>query len=149
MKIRLLLVTLGLAVAPSLFAQNPTPKRDFNTPIGDAMDKMRTANQGLGAQLADASKNADSLARLATIKTQAAEAKKHEPVRAAEAEDKAAFMTNYRSDMDKFIAQIEKVEAALKANNNAEAEKLFNEAANTQKAGHKSYKKGKAGAKKG
>jgi cytochrome c556 len=143
MKIRLLLVTLALAVAPSLFAQAPAPKRDFNTKIGDAMDKMRTANNGLGAQLADASKNADSLARIATIKENALEAKKHEPVRAAEAPDKAAFIANFKSDMDKFVAQLDAVTAALKANDNPGAVKAYDEAVTAQKAGHKAYKQGK------
>jgi len=38
---------------------------------------------------------------------------------------------------------VEKVEAALKANNNAEAEKLIGQMADAQKAGHKEFQKKK------
>jgi hypothetical protein len=43
--------------------------------------------------------------------------------------------------MKKFIELCGKLEAALKANNNAEAEKLCAAMGDAQKAGHKQYKK--------
>ena len=51
------------------------------------------------------------------------------------------IIADYQAEMKKFIELCGKLEAALKANNNAEAEKLCAAMGDTQMAGHKQYKK--------
>ena len=43
--------------------------------------------------------------------------------------------------MKKFLELLGKVEAAVKANKNEEADKILKEVGDAQKAGHKQYKK--------
>ncbi len=139
MKIRLLLATLACALAtvPAINAAEP------ETELGGKMDKMSGAFRALRRQIADATKNTDSLAKLATIKENAQASLKLDPAWKADkpAADQAKFVTDYQADMKKFIELVGKVEAALKAGNNTEAEKLVGEMGSAQKAGHKQFKK--------
>ena len=126
MKIRSLLIALSLALAAG-----PAARAD-ETPLGERMEKMGGAFRALRRQITDASKNADSLAKVATIRKNAEESLKFDP---ALAKDQPA------DKRQKFIELCGKLEAALKANINAEAEKLCAAMGDAQKAGHKQYKK--------
>ena len=57
------------------------------------------------------------------------------------AAEQAKFVADYQAEMKKTIELLGKVEMALKANNNAEAEKLLAAVGDAQKAGHKQFKK--------
>lgn len=137
MKIRALLVTLSLALAAG------TAVRADETPLGERMEKMGGAFRALRRQITDASKNADSLAKVATIRKNAEESLKFDPALAKDqpADKQKKFIADYQAEMKKFIELCGKLEAALKANNNAEAEKLCAAMGDAQKAGHKQYKK--------
>jgi soluble cytochrome b562 len=139
MKIRLILATLACALVtiPAIQAA------DAETELGGKMDKMSSAFRALRRQITDASKNADSLAKLATIKENAQAAMKLEPAWKADkpAADQAKFVADYKADMKKFIELVGKVEAALKANDNDGAGKLLAAMGDAQKAGHKQFKK--------
>jgi len=141
MKIRLFLLTLvcSLAVGPGAIAAEP------ETELGNKMDKMGSAFRALRRQAADATKNADSLAKIAVIKENAIASMKLDPVKKKDlpAADQKKFVGDYQAKMKDFIALVEKVEAAFKANNNAEAEKLIGQMADAQKAGHKEFQKKK------
>lgn len=140
MKIRLSLLALACALVVA-----PLRAEDKETELGGKMDKMGSAFRALRRQAADASKNADSLAKLATIRENAVASMKLTPAKAADlpAAEQAKFVAAYKADMEKFIALTDKLTAAFKAGNNAEAEKLLGEMANAQKAGHKEYQKKK------
>ncbi len=139
MKIRLILATLACALAtvPAINAAEP------ETELGGKMDKMSGAFRALRRQVADATKNADSLAKVATIKENAQAALKLEPAMKADkpAAEQKQFVADYQTEMKKTIALLDKVAAALTANNNAEAEKLLAAVGDAQKAGHKQFKK--------
>ncbi|MDP3072828.1 MAG: cytochrome b562 [Opitutaceae bacterium] len=139
MKIRLLIATVACALAAGPFLQ----AAETETELSKKMDKMGGAFRALRRQVADSSKNADSLAKLATIKENAMASTKLEPAMKADkpAAEQAKFVADYQAEMKKFVGQIEKVEAALKSNNNAEAEKLVAAMGDAQKAGHKAFKK--------
>lgn len=141
MKIRLILLTVvcALAVGPGAFAAEP------ETELATKMDKMGSAFRALRRQAGDASKNADSLAKIATIKEAAVASAKLEPVKKNDlpAAQQKKFVADYQAKMKEFVALVEKVEAAFKANNNAEAEKLIGQLADAQKAGHKEFQKKK------
>jgi soluble cytochrome b562 len=141
MKIRslLLAVACALAIGPGTFAA------DTETELGNKMDKMGSAFRALRRQAADASKNADSLAKVATIKENALASLKLEPAKKMDlpAAQQKKFVADYQAKMKEFVALAEKLEAAFKANNNAEAQKLIGQMADAQKAGHKEFQKKK------
>ncbi len=140
MKIRVLLFALAcsLAVGPAVRAAD-----EPETELGGKMEKMSSAFRALRRQITDASKNADSLAKVATIRQNAEAAIKLEPAKKVEipAADQKKFVADYQADMKKFIELCGKLEAALKANNNEEAGTLLAAMGDAQKQGHKGYKK--------
>jgi soluble cytochrome b562 len=137
MKIRVLLLSVACALAVSPLA------RADETELGGKMEKMSGAFRAIRRQITDKSKNADSLAKLAVIKQNAEASLKYEPAKKSEipAANQAKFVADYQAGMKKFIALCDKLEAALKADNNAEAEKICGAMADSQKAGHKEFKK--------
>lgn len=141
MKIRSLIFTVVCALAVGIGAQSARA----DTELGDKMDKMGSAFRTLRRQAADASKNADSLAKVAVIKENAIASAKLEPAMKSDkpAAEQAKFVAAYQAKMKEFVALAEKLEAAFKANNNAEAEKLIGQMADAQKAGHKEFQKKK------
>jgi hypothetical protein len=148
MKIRLTLVTLicALVALPSMHAQDGQAKKKApETELGRHMEKMNDAMRTLRNQVADASKNADSLKLVATIKENAAASLKLEPAKKKEipAADQAKFVAGYKEQLQKTIDLVGKLEGALKAGNNADAAKLLDDVAAAQKSGHKEYKQQK------
>lgn len=139
MKIRLLLLTavFALASGPGLNAA------EAETELGAKMEKIGGAFRALRRQIADPSKNADSLARLATMRENLQAGLKLEPAMKSEvpAAGQKKFVADYQEEMKRFIALVEKTEAALKANNNDEAAKLVNTMGDDQKKAHKMFKK--------
>lgn len=140
MKIRLSLIAVVFALAAGLVARAAD---EPETELGGKMEKMGGAFRALRRQITDASKNADSLAKIAVIKENAQAAAKLEPAKKAElpAADQAKFVADYQAEMKKFIELVSKVEAALKANNNEEAGKLVTQMGDDQKKAHKQFKK--------
>lgn len=147
MKIRLsLLVALLCAfVLTPVHAAEGKKGHEEETELGAKMDKMGSAFRALRRQISDASKNADSLARLAVLRENAEASLKLDPAKKADLPpaEQAKFVADYRAKMKDFLALVDKVEAALKANNNDEAAKLVGVMADAQKAGHKEFQKKK------
>ena len=145
MKIRLLLATLVCAVmtVPGLRAEDA--RKEAETELGAKMEKMGGAFRKLRRQVADASKNQDSLAQVAIIRENATAALKLEPAKKADlpAADQAKFVAAYRVEMKEFISLAGKLETALKAGNNEEAAKLCSAMGDEQKKGHKEFQKKK------
>lgn len=139
MKIRALLFTLICALVTS----TGVLAADAETELGGKMEKMGGAFRALRRQITDASRNADSIAKVATIRQNAEASMKLDPAMKKDipAAKQAKFVADYQAEMKKFIALCDKLTAALKANNNAEAEKLCAQMGDAQKAGHKGYKK--------
>jgi hypothetical protein len=129
------------APAPAAPAAAPKEKKP-ETELTKQMDKMNGAFRKLRKQSTDATKNADSLEQVAILKKYAEAAIKLEPLKATEvpAADKAKLIEGYRAEMKDFLAMVDKLEAAFKANNNEEAAKLVADLGKMQKEGHKEYK---------
>ena len=109
------------------------------------MAKMSDALKALKGQVSDASKNADSLKLIATIRDAANAGMKLDPAKKADvpAADQAKFIEGFHDGLKNLIAQVGKVEAALKAKDNAGAAKLIDDVDAASKAGHKEYKQKK------
>src|SRR3954465_1453923 len=115
------------------------------TELEDKMDDINTAYRKLNRQISDASKNADSLKQVAIIKQSAQAATKLEPIRKKEvpAGDQAKFMADYQAKMKEFVGNVDKLEAAFKANKNDEAAAILKQMKQDQEEGHKAFKKEK------
>ena len=136
------LIAGPVAFAADAASAAPAKGEKPDTELTKKMDKIGGAFRKLRKQAGDASKNADSLEQVAIIKQYATEASKLEPLKASEvpAADKAKMIAGYKAEMKDFLAAVDKLEAAFKANNNNEAAKLVQELGKMQKEGHKEYK---------
>jgi len=138
-------LTLFLALAvllpalPSLRAADDKKETELETTMG----KMNGAFRKLRRQVLDASKNAESLELVASMRAASVKSTELIPALAADKPEaeRAAFVAGYKKQMQEFMAALAPLEAALKANNNAEAEKLVAGLGAMQKKGHKEYKK--------
>jgi soluble cytochrome b562 len=115
------------------------------TPLEDKMEDINAAYRKLNRQISDATKNADSLKQVGIMRDSANAALKLEPKKKAEvpAGDQAKFLADYQTHMKEFIANIGKVETALKANKNEEAAAALKSLKQDQEEGHKMFKKDK------
>ncbi len=143
MKIRLSLLALlcALIAAPIHVQAADEPETELET----KMDKMGSAFRLLRRQIKDPAKNASSLEKLATMKENAQASLKLEPAKTATlpAAEQKKFVAAYQAKMKEFIGLIDKLETALKANDNAEAEKLLSAMSDAQKKGHTEFQKKK------
>jgi soluble cytochrome b562 len=142
MKTRLLFVLPILALA-ALLGLQAQEKKD-QSELGAKMDNMRKSFSSLNKQSDDATKNEDSLAKLATIRQNAEASLKLEPPYKAQvpADQQAKYMADYQAKMKELIAEIGKAEAAFKANNNADAKAALAKMGAIQKQGHKAFPEG-------
>ncbi|MEY4939558.1 MAG: hypothetical protein RIQ93_1293 [Verrucomicrobiota bacterium] len=143
MKIRLIAFTIicAFVAALGLQAQDKEPE----TELGKKMEKMSGAFRRLSRQIKDPSKNEDSLKQIAIIRENSEASAKLEPDLKKEipAAKQAKFVEDYRAKMKSFLADLGKLEAAIKAGKNAEAESLLATVKQGQKEGHTDFKKDK------
>lgn len=141
MKNRFLFAILlcALAITPRVHAQHD------ETPLGEKMDDLSDAYKKLGKQINDASKNEDSLKLVAIIHNSAEAALKFEPAKKADlpAADQAKFVENFHASMKKFIGEVDKLAALLKAGDNPAAAKQLDVLKQLQREGHKEFQKKK------
>jgi soluble cytochrome b562 len=143
MKIRLFLFAFisALALAPAgLRAAD-----DDQTELGAKMEKIGGNWRKVKAQIADASKNDDTLAKLAVIKENMVAAQKLEPelAKSKSGAEKDKFVADYHAKMKEEIEKVDKIVALVKAGKNDEADKLVKVVDQDSKDAHKSFKKGK------
>ena len=139
MKLRTLLLSLicaAVTLPGASAAEGKAKSADKEeTELGGHMDKMSGAFRKLKRQIADATKNEDSLKLVATIKAESAASTKLTPAWKPEQKEK------YQAKMKDFNAKVAKLEMALKAGKNDEAAKIADELGAAQKEGHKEFKK--------
>jgi soluble cytochrome b562 len=137
----LLIVTLSVItpVLPPLHAAGG----EKHTALEDSMEKMNGAFRKLRRQVTDPTKNANSLELVANLRAASQKSIDLVPKLAAERPEaeRPAFTAAYKKQMEEFVAALAPLEAALKAGNNAEAEKLVADLGARQKKGHKDFKK--------
>lgn len=149
--LRSLIASLTLLVGSALFAADgapaaaPAPAHKEKKPeseLEQKMDKMNGAFRKLRRQATDATKNADSLEQVAILRESAVAAAKLDPAKAAEIPEanRKAWIADYQAKMKELLANIDKLEAALKAGQNEEAGKIVAELNSQQRAGHKEFR---------
>jgi len=128
MKIRLFLVAVLLSFSAAVVVRADEHKKPAHdeTELEGKMDSMGKAWKKLKRQVADATKNAESLQLVATINAAAEEAAKLVPAMTTDlpVADREKFVADYRLGIKKLVAELAKLETALKAGKNDEAAKL-------------------------
>jgi hypothetical protein len=151
MKIRLIILSLvcSLATLPVLRAQDDATKKmapkEDQTPLGEQMEKISGAFRKINKQVADAAQNADSLKQVAIIKDATAAALKLEPAKEKDlpAADQAKFVADYQAKMKDFIATVDKLDAAFKANDNTGAAAILKDMKTQEDDDHGDFRKKK------
>jgi hypothetical protein len=145
MKIRILTTALICAIV-ALPVTRAQEKKDDQTEMGAKMEKASGAWRAAKKQADKPEQKVDTLAKLATVKENLNAALKYEPAKTADVPeaDRAKFLAAFRDKLKMEIANVEKVEAAVKAGAPAEEiGKLIGEVDKTQKEGHTEFKKKK------
>jgi soluble cytochrome b562 len=151
MKIRILFLPLICILAATLGVQaQDKGAKATETELETKMDEINAAYRKLNRQISDATKNADSLKQVGIIKQNAAASAKLEPVKKKEvpAADQAKFVADYQAKMKSFMADVDKLEAALKAGKNEDAAAALKTLKQDQDEGHKQFRKDKKEKKK-
>ena len=136
MKLKTLLtsvIALAIGASVSIAADD--------TPLSKEMSAMNKALRTLKRQAADASKKADNLALIATMKEKCAAGLKFEPAKTKDqpAGDKAAYLEKYKKQMADLDKAIDELKAAVEAGNADAATKVFEKLADIKEKGHKDF----------
>lgn len=142
------LVSFVLLTGSIAFAADAAPapaaaaEKKPETELTQKMDKMNGAFRKLRRQAGDASKTAESLELVATLREMSVASARLEPARAVTIPEagRKKWIADYQAKMGELQAQIDKLEAALKAGQNEEAARIVQAIAALQKEGHKEYK---------
>jgi soluble cytochrome b562 len=141
----LLLATLALPVAslPVVHAQPaPASAAKEETELDHKMEDMNGAFRKLRRQISDASAKASSLELVAKIRKASDESTALIPAKAEKIPeaDRAKFVADYQSKMKDFIAELDKLKAALEADKFDEAATILTKLGNLQKSGHREFR---------
>jgi len=149
MNIKNLILAVSLSLPFALMVPAQEPKKEHKkehkpeTELEGKMDEMGGAFRKLRGQIQDASKNADSIALVEKIRAAATEAAKLKPAKTEDLPeaDRAKFVAEFQKDMKELIGNFDKLEAALKAGDNASAAKQIGDIRAAQKEGHKEFQR--------
>lgn len=148
MKSCVLLFTLCscLAIPALCAADQPSAwahRHKKTTELGEHMEKMGHAFRLLGREVNDPTKNADALKQVEIIRVNAEAAAKLKPAKTADVpvDQQAKFVSDYHEKMKGLLVDIDALESALKANNNATAAELVKKLKTDMGQGHKQFRK--------
>jgi soluble cytochrome b562 len=145
---KLLLALLLLSPFATIRAQpapGAPPAGQEETELDGKMNALRGAFNKLRKQVSDPAANASSLELVAKLRKAAEEAIALAPARAAEVPeaDRARFIEKYQAGMKAFVAEVAKLETALKEGKNDEAAAIVAKLGAMQKEGHKEFRRAK------
>jgi Cytochrome b562 len=131
--------TLALMLAPlAMQAQEAAAK----TPLALRMAQMDTAFRALRPQVADAAKNDSSIKLVTRMETNAKAALAFEPAKKAQVapDSQPAFGEGFQRELKVMVGMLERLNVALKANNNTGAAALVDSMAAQQRSSHMVYR---------
>ena len=132
-----LLVSFSLLAAPALGAAEE--KKD--TELSKKMEQIETGLKKLRRTLRKTEENADSLKTIGEVKKLMEECKKLAPAMASSVPEaqRAKFIESYKKDMDAVIAEMGKMEKAVKDGKNADAQAVLKKLTAMEEDGHGKY----------
>ena len=135
--------------APAATPAAPAHGKKEHTPLEKQMSRIRKSMRALHSQIGDPAKNPSSIDLVATIHDAATTSLDLTPAKASDftGVERDTFIAHYRSAMKDFIASVDSLTAALKANDNAAAEKIYKELPSEEKKDHKAFRRPEKDAK--
>ena len=120
----------------------PAIAGDEDTPLGKEMEKISKALKSVNRDIADASKKADNVKKVADAKVACAAASKFEPAKTKEvpAAEKAKFLEGFNASMQEMGKELDALKAAVEAGKTDEAKSLIEKLNAGKKEAHKKYK---------
>lgn len=114
---------------------------DEDTPLSKEMSAMNKSLRMLKRQIADASKKDDNLALVGKMKASVDASLKFEPAKTKDipAADKAAYLEKYKQQMNDLKKSFDELEAAIKADKQDDAKKIFEKLSEQKEKGHKDF----------
>jgi soluble cytochrome b562 len=129
-------VAFSIPAAPAVYAAE-----EKDTELQKKMEEIETGLKKLRRTLRKAEENPESLKTIAQVKVAMEASKKLPPAMAAslpEAE-RAKFIESYKKDIDAVIAEMGKMEKAVKDGKNADAQAVLKKLSEMEEAGHEKY----------
>jgi soluble cytochrome b562 len=136
MKFRTLLLTCCLIA--SVFSL----RADEDTPLEKQMQIMARSMKQLSQQIADSTKQQESITLLETLKKAASDSKGLDPRKTASIPqaNREKFLTDYKAQMDKLSEAFNQIEEALKAGKYDQAKAQLATVGSIKKEGHSKFK---------
>jgi soluble cytochrome b562 len=139
----LLAVFAAALIAPGsrAVAAEEKEKKSQDTELAKHMEVIEKGMKKLKRSLKESKENDASAATAAEIKKAAGECLKQVPVMAKKVPEgeRAKFVENYKKDMTAFIAEVGKLEDAVKAGKNEEALAIHKKLGDLEDKGHEKY----------
>jgi hypothetical protein len=112
-----------------------------DTPLGKEMSQMNKSLRLLKRQVADPAKKQENLELLAKIRKNTKASHDYEPAKAKDvpAAEKAAYIEKYKKQLDDLDKTFERLETAIKADNQDDAKKEFEKLTELKEQGHKDF----------
>lgn len=131
-----LLATLALLAGPTFL------QAQADSPLEGQMKILARGMRTLGNQIGDPSKQQENVSLLETLKKAATDSKTLEPRKTREIPDakRAAFLADYRTDLDELKDALDQVEEAVKAGQYDKAKSLIGNINSIKKEGHGKFK---------
>jgi soluble cytochrome b562 len=132
-----LLVAFSFIAAPALRAAEE--KKD--TELQKKMEEIESGLKKLRRTLRKPEENAESLKTIAKVKEAMEASKKLAPAMASSVPEgeRAKFIESYKKDIDGVIAEMNKMEKAVKDGKNADAQAVLKKLSDMEEAGHEKY----------
>lgn len=130
-----------LAPAALVMAAEDKEKKSQDTELAKHMEVIEKGMKKLKRSLKDAKENDASAATAAEIKKAASECLKEVPVMAKKVPEgeRGKFVESYKKDLTSFIAEVGKLEDAVKAGKNEDALAIHKKLGDLEDKGHEKY----------
>jgi len=117
-------------------------RADEDTPLEKQMQIMARSMKQLSQQIADSTKQQESITLLETLKKAASDSKGLDPRKTASIPqaNREKFLTDYKAQMDKLSEAFNQIEEALKAGKYDQAKAQLATVGSIKKEGHSKFK---------
>jgi len=128
-------------VAPAVLVRAADKEKNVDTELAKHMEVIEKGMKKLKKSLKDSKENDASATTAAEMKKAASECLKEVPVMAKKVPEgeRAKFVENYKKDMTNFIAEVGKLEDAVKAGKNEDALAIHKKLGDLEDKGHEKY----------
>jgi soluble cytochrome b562 len=136
----------ALAASPAALVRAADEKVPVETELQKKMEEVETGLKKLRRTLRNSDQNTESLKTITLVKEAMEACKKLIPAMAPSVPeaDRAKFIEAYQKDMDVVIAEMGKMEKAVKEGKNDQAQEVLKKLKELEEAGHEKYIKDEA-----